>query len=89
MGKSRAEVQIIVVQPVQSLKPDCVAVLQRLGPDARIESVDSAPACRERCAQGDVDLVVVDDGLGAQCGPLLGALSASGPPVIVLNRDSE
>ena len=88
MEQVGGEVRIVVVRPEHSAAMDPVAVLKRLGPEARIEVVHSAADCRARCADGSVDLVVADDDLGKECTELLELLRRDGPPVIVLNRDA-
>jgi len=83
-----AELRIVVARPEFSAATDPVAVLKRLGPEARIEVVRSAAECRARCSDGSVDLVVADDDLGKECAELLELLRRDGPPVIVLNRSA-
>jgi PAS domain S-box-containing protein len=82
-----AEVQIIVMRPVESTVPDLTLALRRLGPDARIEILNSAAACRARCRDGSVDLIVAEAALGAECWKLLEEFGSDGPPVIVVNLD--
>jgi len=85
--RAGAEVQIILVRPVESTAVDPVSALGRLGPDARVETLQSAAACRARCRDGSVDLIVLDSALGAECWKLLEELGLAGPPVIVVNHD--
>jgi PAS domain S-box-containing protein len=85
--RAGAEVQIIAARPVESTAPDPTLALQRLGPDARVEIVHSAAACRARCRDGSVDLIVAEAALGAECWELLEEFGSNGPPVIVVNRD--
>ena len=87
MKRAGAEVLIIVLRPVESAAVDTLSVLRRLGSEARIEVLHSAAACRARCRDGSVDLIVAESALGAECWDLLEQLSATGPPVIVVNRD--
>ena len=88
MKQVAAELRIVVARPEFSAATDPVAVLKRLGPEARIEVVRSAAECRARCSDGSVDLVVADDDLGKECAELLELLRRDGPPVIVLNRSA-
>jgi len=85
--RAGAEVQIIAVRPVESTAPDPTLALRRLGPDARVEILHSAAACRARCRDGSVDLIVAEAALGAECWKLLEEFGSVGPPVIVVNRD--
>ena len=87
MKRAGAEVQIIAVRPVESTAPDPTLALRRLGPDARVEILHSAAACRARCRDGSVDLIVAEAALGAECWKLLEEFGPAGPPVIVVNRD--
>jgi PAS domain S-box-containing protein len=66
---------------------DPISALRRLGPDARVETLHSAAACRARCRDGSVDLIVAESVLGAECWGLIEELSPTGPPVIVVNHD--
>jgi PAS domain S-box-containing protein len=85
--RAGAEVQIIVARPAESTTPDPTLALRRLGPDARVETLHSAAACRARCRDGSVDLIVAEAALGAECWKLLEEFGPEGPPVIVVNRD--
>jgi len=85
--RAGAEVLIIVLRPVEPAAVDTLSVLRRLGSEARVEILHSAAACRARCRDGSVDLIVAESALGAECWDLLEQLSATGPPVIVVNRD--
>jgi len=87
VNRAGAEVQIIVVRPAESTSPDPTLALRRLGPDARVEVLHSAAACRARCRDGSVDLIVADAALGAECWKLLEEFGLEGPPVVVANRD--
>ncbi len=87
MKRAGAEVQIIVVRSVESAAVDPLSALRRLGPEARVEVLHSAAACRARCRDGSVDLIVVESALGAECWELLEQLSSAGPPVVVVNHD--
>ena len=87
MKRAGAEVHIIVARPVESTAPDPTLVLRRLGPDARVEILHSAAACRARCRDGSVDLIIAEAALGAECWKLLEEFGSEGPPVIVVNRD--
>ncbi len=87
MKRAVAEVQIIVARSIESTAPDPTSALRRLGPDARVEVLHSAAACRARCRAGSVDLIVAEADLGAECWKLLEELGPAGPPVIVVNRD--
>ena len=83
MKRAGAAVQIIVARPVESTAPDPTLALRRLGPDARVEILHSAAACRARCRDGSVDLIVVEAALGAECWNLVEEFGPQGPPVIV------
>jgi PAS domain S-box-containing protein len=85
--RAGAEVQIVIARPVESTGPDATLALRRLGPDARVEIVNSAAACRSRCRGGSVDLIVAEAALGAECWKLLEEIGPEDPPVIVVNRD--
>ena len=85
MEQSRSEVHIIVARCVAADGPDPIEILRRLGPQARVAWVEDADACLARAQAGTVDLIVVDDRLGAGCGELLEALREQGPPVVVLH----
>ncbi len=87
MKRAVAEVQIIVARSIESTAPDPTSALRRLGSDARIEVLHSAAACRARCRDGSVDLIVAEAALGAECWKLLEEFGPKGPPVIVVNRD--
>ena len=87
MKRAGAEVQIIAVRPVEPTSPDPTLALRRLGPDAQIEVLHSAAACRARCRDGSVDLIVAEAALGTECWKLLEEFRSLGPPVIVVNRD--
>ncbi|MFQ5417359.1 MAG: PAS domain-containing protein, partial [Myxococcota bacterium] len=67
---------------------DAIRVLSRLGPEARIEVASDAGTCLGLCADGAVDLVVVDQALGPDCHRILTALRDEGPPVIAVNREA-
>jgi len=86
--RAAAEVQIIVVRPVESTAVDSISALRRLGPDARVEILQSAAACRARCRDGSVDLIVADSALGTECWKLLEEMESAGPPVVVVNDDN-
>ena len=88
MKRAAAEVQIIVVRPVESTAVDSISALRRLGPDARVETLQSAAACRARCRDGSVDLIVADSSLGPECWKLLEERESAGPPVVVVNDDN-
>ena len=66
MKRAGAEVQIIVARPAESTTPDPTLALRRLGPDARVEILHSAAACRARCRDGSVDLIVAEAALGCR-----------------------
>jgi len=85
--RAGAEIQIIAARPVESTAPDPISALRRLGPDARVEILHSAAACRARCRDGSVDLIVAESALGAECWKLLEEFGSDGPPVIVVNLD--
>jgi len=85
--RAGAEVQIIVVRPAESTAADPTSALRRLGSGARVEILHSAAACRARCRDGSVDLVVAEAALGSECWKLLEGLGSEGPPVVVVNRD--
>jgi PAS domain S-box-containing protein len=85
--RAGAEVQIIVARPDESTTPDPTLALRRLGPDARVEILRSTAACRARCRDGSVDLIVAEAALGAECWKLLEEFGPEGPPVIVVNSD--
>ena len=87
MKRAGAEVQIIVVRPAESTAADPTSALRRLGSGARVEILHSAAACRARCRDGSVDLVVAEAALGSECWKLLEGLGSEGPPVVVVNRD--
>jgi PAS domain S-box-containing protein len=86
--RAGAEVQIVVVRPVDSAAVDPTSALRRLGPDARVETLQSAAACRARRRDGSIDLIVADSALGADCWKLLEDSGPAGPPVIVINYDN-
>jgi PAS domain S-box-containing protein len=85
--RAGAEIQIIAARPVESTAPDPISALRRLGPDARVEILHSAAACRARCRDGSVDLIIAESALGAECWKLLEEFGSDGPPVIVVNLD--
>jgi PAS domain S-box-containing protein len=85
--RAGAEVQIIIARPVESTAPDPTFALRRLGPDARVEIVHSVAACRSRCRDGSVDLIVAEAALGAECWKLLEEFGPEDPPVIVVHRE--
>jgi len=85
--RAGADVQILVARPATSTVPDPTSVLRRLGDGARVEILHTAAACRARCRDASVDLIVAEATLGAECWKLLDELGASGPPIIVVNRD--
>ncbi|MBW2541070.1 MAG: PAS domain S-box protein [Deltaproteobacteria bacterium] len=87
MKRVGSEVQIIVLRPVESTAVDPISALRRLGPEARVEVLHSAAACRARCRDKSVDLIVAESALGAECWELLEHSSAVGPPVVVINDD--
>ena len=89
MKRAGAGVQIIVARSEESTAPDPTLALRRLGPDARIEILHSAAACRARCRDGSIDLIVAEAALGAECWKLVEELGPQGPPVIVVNRDGD
>jgi len=76
--RAGADVQIIVARPATSTIPDPTAVLRRLGDGARVEILHSAAACRARCCDGSVDLIIAEAALGAECWKLLDEFGASG-----------
>jgi PAS domain S-box-containing protein len=76
--------RIVVARSESALEsPGVARALEGLGRGATVELVSDAPACIERCAGGDVDLVVVDAALGRGCEEILRALRSTGPPVLV------
>ncbi len=85
MERARAGVRIIVARSAQSAGPDPGMALRRLGPGAAIETVRDAAACRGRCRDAPVDLIVVESALGSECWDLLEAFKVDGPPVIVVH----
>jgi len=89
LKRAGAGVQIIVARSVDSTAPDPTLVLRRLGPDARVEILHTAAACRARCRDGSVDLIVVESELGDECWNLVEGFGSEGPPVIVVNRDGD
>jgi len=89
LKRAGAGVQIIVARSVDSTAPDPTLVLRRLGPDARVETLHTAAACRARCRDGSVDLIVAESELGAECWNLVEGFGSEGPPVIVVNRGGD
>ena len=89
MKRVGAGVQIIVARSEESTAPDPALALRRLGPDACIEILHSAAACRARCRDGSVDLIVAEAALGAECWKLVEEFGPQGPPVIVVNCDGD
>lgn len=89
MKREGAGVQIIVARSVESTAPDPTLALRRLGPDAHVETLHSVAACRARCRDGSVDLIVAEASLGAECWNLIEEFGPQGPPVIVVNRDGD
>ncbi len=87
MKRAGAEVRIIVARSLDSPLPDPTFALRRLGPGAHIEILHGAAACRARCREHSVDLIVAEAGPGAKCWELLDAIAPDGPPVIVVHRD--
>ena len=51
-----------------------------------LESVPDLRSCLERCRASEVDLVVVDEGLGREAEGIVERLRRTGPPVLVLQR---
>jgi len=62
------------------------AALEPLVRGGFLESVPDLRSCLERCRTSDVDLVVVDEGLGRDAEEIVERLRRSGPPVLVLQR---
>jgi len=89
LKRAGAGVQIIVARSEESTAPDPALALRRLGPDACIEILHSAAACRARCRDGSVDLIVAEAALGAECWKLVEEFGPQGPPVIVVNCDGD
>jgi PAS domain S-box-containing protein len=85
--RAGAKVEIVVVRRVDSTTEDPVSALRRLGPDAQVETLQTAAACRARCRDGSIDLIVADAALGDECWKLLEEAGPVGPPVIVVNHD--
>lgn len=86
-------VRILVVLPtLREADGDRFGILpalRRLGGEARIEVAASADACVARVREDDVDLVVVDARLGAECTSLLETLRFGQTPAIVVMVDAE
>jgi two-component system NtrC family sensor kinase len=84
-----SEVRIVVLRP-EPLNADplgTLRALRRLGDAARVEVLGDPEVCIARGHEGDVDLVVVERDLGAECGRVLAALRVEGPPVVIVLRD--
>ena len=80
-------ISIVLAEPRASESPlDTAAILARLGPEAAVHIVYDAASCLARCREGDIDLVVADRGLGAECVGILAGLRDDGPPVVIVGR---
>jgi two-component system NtrC family sensor kinase len=81
-------VRILVIEPAPgAASPHTVDALLRLGPEVDLEVARDAVASLARLARGDLDLVVLDLGLGAQAQQILGALPPGAPPVLAVTAD--
>jgi PAS domain S-box-containing protein len=80
---TKSEVRIVVVEP-PAAAGGTVAALRRLGPEARLEVLNDSEACVARGLSAEVDLVVVDLGLGEACERILDALRSDGPPLVMV-----
>ena len=83
-------VRIVVAEASPSLgKSEGSALRQALDSLVRggfLESVPDLRTCLDRCRTSDVDLVVVDEGLGRHAEEIVERLRRTGPPVLVLQR---
>jgi PAS domain S-box-containing protein len=85
---SPSRIHILLVEP-PSASPEVRAALERLGGVTQLRVVADAAACADRCAAGDVDVVVVHPGLGAEAAAILASAGLDGPPVVVVTRDPD
>jgi signal transduction histidine kinase len=76
----------VVAAPHRDAPPRALTALERLGPGVEIDLVRDAEACIARCRAGEIDLVVCERTLGADCDRILQELRSGGPPVIVVGR---
>jgi PAS domain S-box-containing protein len=81
-------VRILVIEPPRgAASPRTVDALLRLGPEVDLELARDAVAALARLARGDLDLVVLDLGLGAEAQQILTALPPGAPPVLAVTAD--
>jgi PAS domain S-box-containing protein len=85
---SPSRVHILLVEP-PAASPEVRAALERLGGVTQVRLVADARACADRCAAGDVDVVVVHPGLGAEAAAILASAGLDGPPLVVVTRDPD
>ncbi len=92
MNQATPPVRIVVAEPsvvlpgVERVASDTARALAGLGREVELEFVADAPQCMAACRDQDVDLVVLDRGLGAEADSVLEALRATGPPVVVVAK---
>ena len=84
MGFASSKVCILVVEAASG-KRGIAAALSRLGDDARLEFHTDTETSIARAHSGEVDVVVVDLGLGGDAERLMDSLRRDGPPAIVVD----
>ena len=88
MTRALSGVRILVIEPERgAASPRTVDALLRLGPEVDLEVVRDAVAALARLARGDLDLLVLDLGLGAEAQQILAALPVGAPPVLAVTAD--
>jgi PAS domain S-box-containing protein len=82
------QVHILLVQP-RGAPPEVYGALARLAGVEGLSVVADARACADRCAAGDVDVVVAHPALGEEASAILASTGIDGPPVVIVTNAAD
>ncbi len=88
LTRALSGVRILVIEPPRlAASPRTVDALLQLGPEVDVEVARDAVSGLACLARAEVDLVVLDLGLGTEARQILGALPPGAPPVVAVSAD--